>query len=50
MRKICYGIVIGATGMYLYLEHGSQLDAILDSLISWRNGAKESVYGYGGAH
>ncbi|MFP6662999.1 MAG: hypothetical protein VCC00_02195 [Deltaproteobacteria bacterium] len=49
MRKLFYGIVIGAAGMYFYLVHGHQVDTALDTLLSWRNGAKQSVYGYGGS-
>jgi hypothetical protein len=49
MRKILYGIVIGAAGMYFYLQHGHQVDAALDMLLSWRNDATQSVYGYGGS-
>lgn len=50
VRLICYGIFVGAAGMWLYLHHGHHVDATLGSILSWRDGARESVYGYGGSH
>ena len=48
MRRICYGFLLGAVAMYVYVSHGHFMDSAMNSVVSWRSGAKESVYGYGG--
>ena len=50
MRTFVYGIFFGAAAMYLYVTQGDLIDASVASMLSWRDGAKQSVYGYGGKH
>ena len=48
MKSFVYGILLGAMGAYVYVNHGAYLESTLDSMLSWRNSAQSSVYGYGG--
>ena len=48
VKTFLYGILFGAAGMYLYVTQGDLVDATLGDMLSWRNSAKTSVYGYGG--
>ena len=49
MKNFLYGLLFGAAGAYLYVAHGPTIDATLGSMLSWRDSARTSVYGYGGA-
>lgn len=49
MKTFVWGIVLGAASAYVYVTHGAYLGSTLDSLLTWRNSAQTSVYGYGGA-
>jgi hypothetical protein len=48
MKTFVWGIVMGAACAYVYVSHGAYLEATLDSMLTWRNSAQTSVYGYGG--
>jgi len=48
VRTLIYGIFFGAVGMYLYMTQGALLDSTITAMLQWRDGAKQSVYGYGG--
>ena len=48
LRTLVYGIFFGAAGMYLYMTQGALLDSSITAMLQWRDGAKESVYGFGG--
>jgi len=48
MKTFLYGIVFGAAGAYLYVTNGAYLETTLASVLSWRNSAQSSVYGFGG--
>lgn len=48
MKSFVWGIVMGAACAYVYVMHGTYLESTLDSLLTWRNSAQTSVYGYGG--
>ena len=48
MKSFVWGIVMGAACAYVYVTHGAYLESTLDSLLTWRNSAQTSVYGYGG--
>jgi len=48
VKTFLYGILFGAAGMYLYVTQGALVDATLGDMLSWRDSAKTSVYGYGG--
>lgn len=48
MKTFIYGIVVGAAATYLYVTNGAYLESTLYSVLSWRDSAQASVYGYGG--
>ncbi|HEY8515928.1 MAG TPA: hypothetical protein VIS07_10490 [Candidatus Binatia bacterium] len=48
MKTFLYGVVLGALGAYLYVMNGAYIETTLASVLSWRNSAQSSVYGYGG--
>ena len=48
MKTFLYGILFGAAGMYLYVTQGPMIESTVTAMLSWRNGAQQSVYGYGG--
>jgi len=49
MKTFVYGILMGAACTYLYVTQGAYIEATFGSMISWRNSAQTSVYGYGGS-
>jgi hypothetical protein len=48
MKSFVYGLLFGAAAMYLYMTQGEFVDASVASMLAWRDGAKQSVYGFGG--
>ncbi len=48
LRTVLYGLLFGAAGMYVYMTQGALLDSSLAAVLKWREGARHSVYGYGG--
>jgi hypothetical protein len=48
MRTFLYGVFFGAAAMYLYINHGAQVDSSITAMLAWRDSARGSVYGYGG--
>ena len=50
MKTFFYGIIFGALCTYLYVTNGAYLESTLSAMLSWRNSAQSSVYGYGGKH
>lgn len=49
MKSFLYGIVFGAAAVYLYVTQGDLMSATFGGMLSWRDSAKTSVYGYGGS-
>ncbi len=49
MRSVLYGIFFGAAAAYLCLTQSPLIDSTTAALLTWRDGARQSVYGYGGA-
>ncbi len=49
MKTFLYGIFFGAAGTYLYLTQGALVESTVTAMFAWRDSAKTSVYGYGGA-
>ncbi|HZR82682.1 MAG TPA: hypothetical protein VFD92_16430 [Candidatus Binatia bacterium] len=49
MKSFVYGIIFGAAIAYLYVTQGDLVQATAGSALTWRDSAKSSVYGYGGA-
>jgi hypothetical protein len=49
MKTFLYGILFGAACAYLYVTNGALVEDTFGSMLSWRNSAKSSVYGYGGS-
>jgi hypothetical protein len=50
MKTFVYGIVFGAACAYLYVTNGPLMEETLGSMMSWRNSARSSVYGFGGSN
>ena len=50
MKTFFYGILFGAACAYLYVTNGALVESTLSGMLSWRNSAQSSVYGYGGKH
>lgn len=48
MKTFLYGIIFGAAAVYLYVTQGPLVEATFGTALSWRDGAKTSVSGYGG--
>ena len=48
MKSFLYGIFFGAAAAYLVVTQGAFMEATFGSVMSWRDSAKSSVYGYGG--
>ncbi len=48
MRSILYGIFFGAAATYLYVTQSPLIDSTTAALMTWRDGARQSVYGYSG--
>jgi hypothetical protein len=49
MKNFVYGVIFGAAAVYLYVTQGSTMGGTLDGVLSWRDSARGSVYGYGGS-
>lgn len=48
MKTFLYGMLFGAACAYLWVTNGDLMQDTFGSLLSWRNSAQSSVYGYGG--
>jgi hypothetical protein len=50
MKSFLYGVFFGAAGCYLYFTQGALVESSITAMLTWRDSAKTSVYGYGGGN
>jgi hypothetical protein len=48
MKTFVYGLLVGAAAVWLYVTQGAVFGSTLGGILGWRDGARSSVYGYGG--